>query len=80
MLSYKLIGFLLIAMGAVITYGATGFVTKYKWDQSANCDFSNELSEEELAQYKFNKTVVNLKIFGMLTMFPGVIFVYYAFK
>ena len=80
MLLFKFVGFLLIALGSAMSYGAGYFVKKFQLDQNSACDFEEELSDIELIEYKFNKALINLKTFGMLVLLPGVFFVYYGFK
>jgi hypothetical protein len=80
MLSFKFAGFLLLIVGIVISYGAKFLVKKYRLDLNTKCDFESELSEVELAEYKSNKAIVNIKLVGLLIILPGIILVYYTFK
>ncbi len=63
-----------------MTIGAKKIVAKFKLDEKAKCDFENEMSEEDLRDYKFNKAVVNIKMIGMVIMLPGFVCVLLAFK
>jgi len=46
---------------------------KVKLDERTTCDFEDEITEEELVKYKFDKAVLNVKMAGMLIAFPGLI-------
>lgn len=65
---------LIFLAGGVLTVAAAKWAVKrFALDQKTKCDFKNEMSGEELAQYTFNKAVVNLKMLGMLIALPGII-------
>lgn len=59
---------------------AKSLVSRFNLDRNTKCDFEHEMNEEELKQYCFNKTVVNLKMLGMLIALPGIILLVVAFK
>ncbi|KNY27040.1 hypothetical protein Bccel_2305 [Pseudobacteroides cellulosolvens ATCC 35603 = DSM 2933] len=62
-----------IAMGAITTFGAKAIVKKLELNNRMTCDFENEMSEEELEEYLFNKAVVRCKMLGMIIALPGFI-------
>ncbi|MCX7842186.1 MAG: hypothetical protein N2489_03830 [Clostridia bacterium] len=76
----KILGFISIAAGAVMVFGARSFVKKFRLDQSVKCDFENEFTEEELERYKFDKALVNYKMVGLLVALPGLVAVIYIYK
>jgi len=76
----KILAFVFIAPGFALTLAAKGVVSRFKLDLNAKCDFEHEMGEEELKQYKFNKTVVNAKMLGMLIALPGLILLILAFR
>ncbi len=62
-----------IAMGAITAFGAKAIVKKFELNNRMTCDFENEMSEEELQEYFFNKAVVRCKMLGMIIALPGFI-------
>jgi hypothetical protein len=80
LLYFKIFGFVFLIPGFFIAFFAKKIVKKFNLNEKTKCDFGNEMSEDELKDYKFNKAVVNLKIIGMIVMIPGFIFVLFAFK
>lgn len=80
MIALKILAFLLMGAGTVIVFGARWLVSKYNLDQRVTCDFENELSDEELALYKNNKAVVNMKMLGMLVVLPGLVMILLLFR
>lgn len=65
--------------GFAIVYLSKLIVKKYRLNESAVCDFENELNEEELIEYKCNKATVKVKIFGLIVALPGVILILSTF-
>ncbi|HHY63651.1 MAG TPA: hypothetical protein GX501_01255 [Clostridiaceae bacterium] len=77
---FQILACLLIGIGAAINYGAKIIVRKTKLDRKMTVDEAEELTEEELDEYMFNKATIRVKILGLLLMLPGVFLVYYAFR
>ena len=80
MLFLKALGIFLIAAGAITVFGARWIVKNYSLDKTARCNFENEMNEEEIEQYKFNKALVKVKMIGMLVALPGIIIMLVIFK
>ncbi|MFA6309514.1 MAG: hypothetical protein WC677_07230 [Clostridia bacterium] len=80
LLYFKIFGFIFLIPGLFIAFFAKKIVKRFNLNEKTKCDFENEMSEDELKEYKFTKAVVNVKIIGMLIMLPGFIFVLFAFK
>jgi len=76
----KIIAFGLMIAGFGMVYSARWFVEKYKLNEKVKCDYEDEMGEEELKQYKFNKALVNLKLRGMLVALPGLIIFLFIFR
>jgi len=70
--------FLLAGFGTV--FAAKSLVTRYGLDTRVGCDFENEMNDEEVKQYKFNRASVNLKMIGMIVSVPGIIMILLAYK
>lgn len=76
----KILGFILIAIGAVIVFGARYFVKKYDLDINTKIDVDTQMDEEQQQHYKNDKAVVNLKMIGMVAALPGFVLIILAFK
>ena len=76
----KIISIIFLIAGFLVVYSARFIVRRFGLDRNAKCDFANEMSEEELQEYKFNKTVVNVKMLGMLIALPGIVLLLIAFR
>lgn len=76
----KVIAFIFLVVGALMVYTARPIVSKFALDAGIKCDFENEMSEEELRDYKFKRAVVNFKMIGMLVILPGLIMVLMLYK
>jgi hypothetical protein len=69
------VAYIFLAIGMAIVFGAKFIVNKYKLHEKAVCKFANELSEKELEEYKFNQSVVGIKMKGLLAAMPGIIII-----
>ncbi len=67
----EIIGLILMAPGFAAVYLAKYIVDKYRLNEKVVCDFEGELTEEELATYKHNKAILNIKMMGMIISLPG---------
>jgi|BioPla2DNA2_1021312.scaffolds.fasta_scaffold20056_2 uncharacterized membrane protein YjjB (DUF3815 family) len=67
----EIIGVILMVPGFLAVYLAKYIVEKYRLNEKVVCDFEGELTEEELAMYKLNKAILNIKMTGMIIMLPG---------
>jgi hypothetical protein len=80
MLLFKILAFIFLVPGVLIVFGARKIVSRFNLGQKAKCDFEYEMNESEIAEYKHNKAVVNMKMIGMLVALPGFILFLIAFK
>lgn len=80
MLALRILAFIFLIPGALMVFSARQVVEKFKLDERVSCDFEHEMNEDELAQYKIGKAVLNFKMLGMLVVLPGLILVFIAFK
>jgi len=68
-----IVAFLFIAAGGITVYGSKFIVRKFDLKWKMTCDFENEMSDEELEDYLFNKAVLRCKLLGMVIALPGFI-------
>ncbi|MCX7921430.1 MAG: hypothetical protein N3B21_05320 [Clostridia bacterium] len=76
----KILAFIFLAAGALMVYGANWVVSKYKLNEKAVVNFANEMTEDEITTYKYNKAVLNVKMLGMLVALPGFILIMVVFR
>lgn len=76
----KVLAFLIIAVGAILVFGAKTIVEKRELDKKIMVDFENEMTEEEVTNYKKQRAVVNVKMIGMIVALPGLVMVLLLFK
>jgi len=80
MLALKIIAGVILIAGFGTVLGAKNIVKSFNLDQKAEVNFENEMNEEEIAQYKVDKAIVNIKTIGMLIALPGIVLTLIAFK
>lgn len=76
----KILAFILVLIGGCMVYLAGMIVKKYKLDQKATCNIESELSEQEIVEYKENKAIIKVKLFGLMILLPGIIILLFIFK
>jgi len=76
----KAAGFALMAAGFIIVYAAKAIVDRYNLDRNVLPDFENDMNGEEVKKYAYDRTVLNVKLTGMLIALPGIIMVILSFK
>ena len=80
MAALRILAFVFLIPGLAIVYSARRIVEKYSLHDKVECEYEAEMSDEEIAAYKLNKAVVNLKMIGMLIALPGFILAVIAFR
>lgn len=75
----EVIALLFMILGFAIVYLAKLIVKKYNFNEKMVCNFESELNDEELVEYKYNKAIVNVKIFGLIVALPGLILILITF-
>ncbi|TYQ16503.1 UNVERIFIED_CONTAM: hypothetical protein Cloal_3047 [Acetivibrio alkalicellulosi] len=76
----KVLAVLFLIPGFVSAIFSKPIVKKFNLDEKVECNFENQMSDEELLEYKINKAEVNVKMGGMLFALPGIIMILIAFK
>ncbi|HOQ00584.1 MAG TPA: hypothetical protein PK604_07130 [Acetivibrio clariflavus] len=74
----EILGLLLMIPGAVTIYLAKMIVNKRRLYEKITCNFEDELTEEELTEYKNNKAILTVKTMGMMLLLPGLILIIIA--
>lgn len=76
----KIFGFIFLIIGILVVFAASWIVKRYNMDRSVTCDYEHEMNEEELADYKRGRAVLNMKMLGMLIALPGFILIFLAYR
>jgi hypothetical protein len=76
----KILPFIFLIPGFLTVFLARFIVAKYNLDKNVKAEFEHEMTEEEYAQYKLNKALVNVKMLGMLIALPGLALLILIFK
>ncbi len=76
----KVLGFLFLAAGFGAVFSAKKLAVRLGMDKKVKCEFENEMSEEELQQYRMDRATVNMKMIGMLISIPGLVLILTLFK
>ena len=76
----KILTVVFVIPGMATVLAARWIVKKYALDRKMQCEYEDEMTEEEIAQYKNNKAVINVKMAGMLIALPGFIAAIIAFR
>jgi hypothetical protein len=74
----RVIGLILVALGLVLSYGSKIIVTKYNLAQNQTVNHGDEMSEQEMQEYKRNKAIAKVKMVGILLIMPGIFFVMHS--
>ena len=80
MTGLKIIGFMLIVIGAIINYGAKLIAKRMNLAERIKVDEAAELSEDALEEYKQTKAMVRVKVAGLLVLLPGVFLLFYLYR
>lgn len=80
LLVLKILGFIFMAAGTLLVYGARFIAARYKIADKVECSFEDQLSEEELIRYKEDKALLSIKLKGMAVLASGIIIILIAFR
>lgn len=69
----EILAIVIMAAGFVMVIAAKGIVNKYQLAKKQTCEHAEEMSEEEVEDYKYNKAVLSFKMKGLVVTIPGLI-------
>ena len=69
----EILALVIMAIGFAMVYASKAIVKKYDLAKKQNCDHADQMSEEEVEEYKYNKAVVNFKMIGLAVTIPGLV-------
>lgn len=76
----KVLAFLFMIVGAVLVYAAGWLVKWFGLEKDVQLGFDHTMDAEELTKLKHTKSIVRVKLLGMLVMLLGLILVIIAFR
>lgn len=76
----KILAFVLIVIGAFISYGARFIVSRTGYASRIKINEAMELPSEEVEKYRLDKATVRVKMLGLLVLLPGVILIFITFR
>jgi hypothetical protein len=76
----EILALVIMAIGFIIVYAAKPVVRKYDLAKNQKCEHSQQMTEEEIEEYKFNKAVLRVKMLGLIVSIPGIIILIFFFK
>lgn len=69
----EILALVIMAIGFAMVFASKTIVKKYDLAKKQNCDHADQMSEEEVEEYKYNKAVVNFKMIGLVVTIPGLV-------
>ncbi|NMB32867.1 MAG: hypothetical protein GX992_01320 [Clostridium sp.] len=76
----KILMFFLLFTGVVVVFAAKPIVRKFGLNERTKCNLKNEMTREEIENYKFAKAVLSIKMIGMLIELPGLILLFVIYR
>ena len=76
----EILSLVIMAAGFAMVYASKAIVKKYNLAQKQSCVHADEMSAEEVEEYKYNKAVVNFKMMGLVVSIPGLVLFILCFR
>jgi len=76
----EILSIVLMAAGFAMVLAAKAVVKKYDLAKKQTCQYSDQMSEGEVEEYKFNKAMLNFKMLGLAVTIPGLVLFVIFFK
>jgi len=76
----EILSLVLMAVGFATVLAAKTVVKKYDLAKKQTCEHADQMSEQEVEEYKFNKAMLNIKMMGLAVTVPGLILFVIFFK
>lgn len=80
MTALKIIAFIIIGIGAFVTYGASLITKRIGLAEKMDVHEAEEFSAEELEKYRETKAIVRVKTMGFLIVLAGILLLYFALR
>lgn len=69
----SILALIIMAAGFAVVFSARLIVNKYALAEKQSCKYADELSEQEVEEYKINKAIYNIKLMGLIISVPGLV-------
>lgn len=68
-----IVALIIMAIGFAVVIASKAIVKKFNLAEKQECKYADQMSEEELENYKSNKAMYNIKITGLVITIPGLV-------
>ncbi len=68
-----ILGLVIMAVGFALVLTASTLVKKFDLAKKQKCEHEQEMSQEEVENYKLTKATFNIKLLGLGVTVPGII-------
>ncbi|MHB8062751.1 MAG: hypothetical protein ACYDG2_08985 [Ruminiclostridium sp.] len=69
----EILSLVLMVVGFATVLAAKTIVKKYDLAAKQTCEHADQMSEEQVEEYKLNKAMLNFKLLGLAITIPGLI-------
>lgn len=69
----QIIGLLLVVIGIFLNYGAKYIVKRFELAKKQKVEISEEMTCDEIEQYRLNKSILRVKLFALTLLLPGIL-------
>ena len=69
----QILSLVIMAAGFATVFASKAIVKKYDLAKKQTCEHAEEMSVEEIEEYKYNKAVIRFKMMGLVVSIPGLI-------
>jgi hypothetical protein len=66
-----IVALVIMAIGFAVVISSRAIVKKFNLVENQVCKYADQMSEEELENYKLNKAMYHIKIMGLVITIPG---------
>lgn len=70
---FEVLGILMVIVGIFLHYGAKFIVKRFDLAKKQEVEISDEMTNDEVEQYKFNKAVMRVKVVSLCVLLPGIL-------
>ena len=68
-----ILALIIMGIGFAMVFLSKIIVNKFGLAKNQKCEYAEEMSEEEIEEYKINKAIFNIKIIGLVISIPGIV-------
>lgn len=69
----SILALIIMGIGFATVFLSRIIVNKFDLAKNQKCEYAEEMSQEEIEEYKINKAIFNIKITGLIISIPGIV-------